>query len=228
MRKPDPETLKLLRGYSEEEWLTYYNALVVIAKRECKSRYWKTGNAGHLPEGYSPETVVQEAVARLFDGRRTWNQEEYPGPSPMKILRATVQSIVGDLVRSEEHKHYAYLEPANDEDEPDSDGHADRLVHQATKKNAYNLPDNQDHTYALDNAIAHIRGNIRGRADIATYFELLLRGLKRVEISKEMKVSADRVDEIRKQFLARTVDIYRELFGDKQSPRDKGARATRD
>src|SRR5271157_1927205 len=31
--------------------------------------------------------------------KRTWNQEEYPGPSPMGILRATVESIVGDLVR---------------------------------------------------------------------------------------------------------------------------------
>ena len=117
MKTVDPETAKLLHGYTEDEWLTWYNALVVIAKRECKKRYWRTGNDGHLPEGHSPETIVQEAIARLFDGTRQWNHLEYPGNSPIGILRATVESLVGDLVRSEEHKRLAYLESASDEDD---------------------------------------------------------------------------------------------------------------
>jgi hypothetical protein len=37
-----------------------------------------------------------------------------------------------------------------------------------------------------------------------------------------MKVSPDRVDELRKQFLARTEDIYQELFGGKQQVQKKG------
>lgn len=222
MKTVDPETARLLRGYTEEEWLTWYNALVVIAERECRKRYWRTGKDGHLPEGYSPETVAQEAIARLFDGRRQWNHLEYPGESPIGILRATVESIVGDLVRSQEHKRYAYLESAADEnDEGDSEGRADRLVHRS-QNNAYQLSLPPDRTVYLSGVLSRIQERVRDRADLSSYLACLLREFKRSQIADELKVSPDRVDELRKQFLARTDDIYQELFGGKQRVQKKG------
>jgi hypothetical protein len=213
MKKVDPETVKLLRGFTEEEWLTWYNALVVIAKRECKKRYWRTGKDEHLPKGYSPETVVQEAIARLFDGRRQWDHLEYPGNSRMGILRATVESIMGDLVRSQEHKRYAYLESAADDgDDGDSEGRADRLVHRS-QENAYQLSLPPDRSVYLSGVVSRIQARVKDRPDLGSYLTCLDRGLKRGEIADEMKVSTDRVDELRKQFLARTEDIYQELFG---------------
>ena len=222
MKTLDPETEKLLHGYTEEEWLTWYNALVVIATRECKKRYWRTGKDGHLPEGYSPETIVQEAIARLFDGRRQWNHLEYPGNSPIGILRATVESIAGDLVRSQEHKRYAYLESAaDDDDDDDSEGRAERLLHQS-RKNAYQLSLPPDRTVYLSGVLSRIEARVEDRADLSSYLACLRRELKRSQIAEELKVSPDRVDELRKQFLARTDDIYQELFGGKPQAQKKG------
>ena len=200
MKTLDPQTETLLRGYTEEEWLTWYNALVVIATRECKKRYWRTGKDGHLPEGYSPETIVQEAIARLFDGRRQWNHLEYPGNSPIGILRATVESIAGDLVRSQEHKRYAYLESAaDDDDDDDSEGRAERLLHRS-RKNAYQLSLPPDRTVYLSGVLSRIEARVEDRADLSSYLACLLRELKRSQIAEELKVSPDRVDELRKQF----------------------------
>lgn len=222
MKTVDPETEKLLRGYTEEEWLTWYSALVVITERECRKRYWRTGKDGHLPEGYSPETVAQEAIVRLFDGRRQWNHLEYPGNSPIGILRATVESIVGDLVRSQEHKRYAYLESAADVDDGgESEGRADRLVHRL-QKNAYELSLPPDRTLYLRGILSRIQERVKDRADLSSYLTCLLQELKRSQIADELKVSPDRVDELRKQFLARTEDIYQELFGGKQRVQQKG------
>jgi len=222
MKTVDPETLRLLRGFTDEEWLTWFNALVVIATRECKKRYWRTGNDGHLPRGYSPETIAQEAIARLFDGRRHWNHLEYPGKSPIGILRATVESIVGDLVRSPEHKRHASLESlADGDDDGGSEDRVERLANRS-QKNAYQLSSPSDRTAYLSGVLTRIGDRVKDRADLSSYLGCLLRELKRSEIADELNVPANRVDELRKQFLARTEDIYRELFGDQQRMQKEG------
>jgi hypothetical protein len=214
MHKVDPETAKLLRGYSDAEWLTWYNGLVVIAKRECAGRYWRTGRSGHLPKGYTPETIAQEAIKRLFTGERQWNQDEYPGPTPFGVLRATVESIVSDLVRSPEHKRLAYLEEARSGEDDDGDSEAaEKAVHHATQ-DVQPASGVEEAMYFRD-VISRIRERIEGRSALVAYFDCLLDGLKRGEIAKRMKVAPTRVDEIRKQFWERTEDIYCELFGGK-------------
>jgi hypothetical protein len=74
----------------------------------------------------------------------------------------------------------------------------------------------------LSGALSRIRERVEGRADLSSYLTCLLRELKRSEIADELKVSVDRVDELRKQFLARTEDIYHELFGEQQRAQKKG------
>ena len=140
----------------------------------------------------------------------------------MGILRATVESIMGDLVRSQEHKRHAYLESAADDgDDDDSDGRADRLVHRS-QKNAYQLSLPPDLSVYLNGVLSRIQARVMDRPELANYLTCLDRGLKRSEIADEMKVSPDRVDELRRQFLARTEDIYQELFGGKQQVQKEG------
>lgn len=228
MNKVDPETLRLLRGYTDEEWLTYFNALVTIAKRECKKRYWRTGRGGLLPQGHSPETIAKEAITRLFSGTRTWNREEYPGPSPMGILRATVESIVGDLVRSEDHMRYAALAGHSDDGESsDVTEEADKLVQKAVGRHLVQPALLQDHLYEIKDVIGRIRATISDRTDLAAYFDLYMQDLKRSEIAQRLGVSLDRVDELRKQFIYRALDVYREFFDAPQPANEKEARSAR-
>ena len=228
MDKVDPETLRLLHGYTDEEWLTYFNSLVTIAKRECKKRYWRTGRGGLLPQGHSPETIAKEAITRLFSGKRTWNQEEYPGPSPIGILRATVESIVGDLVRSEDHKRYAALAGHSDDRESsDATKEADKLVQKAIGKHLVQPALLQDHLYEIKDVIRRIRVTIGDRADLVAYFDRYMQDLKRSEIAQRLGVSLDRVDELRKQFIERALDVYREFFDALQPANDKEARLAR-
>jgi hypothetical protein len=228
MDKVDPETLLLLHGYTDDEWLTFFNALVIIAKKECKKRYWRTGQGGLLPQGHSPETIAKEAITRLFSGKRTWNQEDYPGPSPMGILRATVESIVGDLVRCEDHKRYAPLATGEDNgDSGDATQETDKLLQKAVGKQLVQPALLQDRLYEIQDVIGRIRDTIKDRADLVAYFDLYMQDLKRGEIAQRLGVKVDRVDELRKQFIERTLDVYREFFGGKQPANEKGARLAR-
>lgn len=227
MAKLDPETAELLRAFDDEEWLKFYNLLVLFARRACGKLSWKTGKKDHLPEGYSPETIAQEAITRLFDGRRGWNRDAYPGPSPMGVLIATVDSIVGDLVRSEEHKRMKCLTWQADGERSESEDQTERLIRRAQKADPLNVPDAPDRTLYLQNVLERIRARLSLRADLLNYFECLMKDLGRRDIARELKVSTDRVDELRKQFLARTEDIYHELFGGNKQHTTKEARVSR-
>ena len=229
MAKVDPETAELLRAFSDEEWLKFYNLLVLFTRRECGKRSWRTGKSGHLPDGHSPETIAQEAITRLFDGRRGWNREAYPGPSPMSVLIATADSIVGDLVRSPEHKRTMYLtgRASSDSEQNESEDQTERLVRRARKADPLNVPDAPDRTCYLRDVLARIQEGLSERADLLSYFECLMKDLGRREIARELRVSTDRVDELRKQFLARTLDIHVELFGGKNHQPTREARASR-
>jgi hypothetical protein len=74
----------------------------------------------------------------------------------------------------------------------------------------------------LSGVLSRIEARVEDRADLSSYLACLLRELKRSQIAEELKVSPDRVDELRKQFLARTDDIYQELFGGKPQAQKKG------
>jgi hypothetical protein len=229
MAKVDPETAELLRTFCDDEWLRFYNLLVLFARRACGKLSWRTGKTGHLPEGHTPETIAQEAITRLFDGRRGWNREAYPGPSPMGVLIATADSIVGDLVRSEEHKRMKCLtgRASSDSEQSESEDQTERLIRRARKADPLNVPDAADRTLYLQDVFKRIRERVSARVDLLNYFECLMEDLGRSDIARKLRVSTDRVDELRKQFLARTEDIYEELFGEKKQQTTREARVSR-
>jgi hypothetical protein len=135
----------------------------------------------------------------------------------MRVLIATAESIVGDLVRSQEHRRMMCLTRASsDGDESDAEDQTERLIRRARKADPLNVPEAPDRTAYLLDVFERIRERVSARPDLLRYFECLMKDLGRSDIARDLGVTTGRVDELRKQFLARTEDIYEELFGKKQ------------
>jgi DNA-directed RNA polymerase specialized sigma subunit len=131
-------------------------------------------------------------------------------------------------VRSEDHKRYAALAGHSDDGESsDATKEADKLVQKAIGKHLVQPALLQDHLYEIKNVIWRIRVTISDRADLVAYFDLYMQDLKRSEIAQRLGVSLDRVDELRKQFIERTLDVYREFFDAPQPANEKEARLAR-
>lgn len=230
-KSPDPVTAEMLHRIGDDEWLVIFNALVIYACKRCswhrqKKLFWRTGmvrgtsgsrsvdEIANLPKGFSPEAIAQEAVARVFRGDRAWNHVEYPGDSPIELLKGIVDSIVGELLESQEHQRATYIE----DEQTGRDTEGNGYKKEATKQREPTLLDSapvespEQLTYMAD-VLRRVRECLSGRPDLASYFELHFGGSKRAEIAKEMGLPPERVTELRKQFLERTADIYKELLG---------------
>jgi hypothetical protein len=208
----DLETRQVLSDISEEEWRAYYRELVLFAHARCRRWLWRSGNKENLPEGHSPDSIVREAVTRLYDGTRVWNHEQYPGPSPVPFLKSVIDSLIWSLLSSAEHLHSAQLEldvTASDVDSLDQD--FDRLMEgEGFSQSATLTPDEKIY---FDEMEEQIRSAIADRQDLIELFDLLLEGLKPAEMAERMKSDVKRVYALRKTFDRRTADIQREIFG---------------
>lgn len=208
----DPETQQILSNISEEEWRVYYRVLVLFAHARCRRWLWRSGNRENLPEGHSPDSIVREAVTRLYDRTRVWNHEQYPGPSPVPFLKSVVDSLIWALLSSAEHAHVAQLEPGGCA--PGNESiiqDFDRLEEgSGFRQSAPLAPDEKIYFEELEE---RIRSAIADRQDLVELFDLLLEGLKPSEIAERMNTNVKRVYALRKTFDRRTADIQRELFG---------------
>lgn len=208
----NPETRQILSDISEEEWRGHYRELVLFAYARCRRWLWRSGDRENLPEGHSPDSIVREAVARLYDGTRVWNHEQYPGPSPIPFLKSVVDSLIWALLSSAEHARVSTLDPGGLGPYDEShDQNFDRLeegsgFHQST-------PLAPDEKIYFEEVEERIRSAIADRRDLVELFDLLLEGLKPAEIAERIKADVKRVYVLRKTFDRRTADIQRELFG---------------
>ena len=202
-----PKTRQILLSLSEDDWRGYYRELVLYAYARCSRWLWHTGDKQNLPEGYSPESITQEAVLRLYDGTRTWNHEQYPGNSPVPFLKAVIDSLIWALLSSAEHLRRSALGVGSNSQEPfDLDIDAEEALHHSPSL----APDRKLY---LEDVEHRIRLAIADRPDLLEFFEYLLEGLKPREISKRLNVDVKRVYALRKTFDRRTDAIQRELFG---------------
>src|SRR5262245_38697461 len=110
MGEVSPKTREILLGISEDEWRRFYRELVLYAYARCNRWLWHTGDKQNLPEGYSPESITQEAVMRLYDGTRAWNHTQYPGDSPVPFLKSVIDSLIWGLLSGAEHQRKVPLE----------------------------------------------------------------------------------------------------------------------
>lgn len=208
----NPETRRILSDITDEEWRGHYRELVLFAYARCRRWLWRSGNRENLPEGHSPDSVVREAVTRLYDGTRIWNHEQYPGSNPVPFLKSVIDSLIWSLLSGAEHSRVAPLEPGRHwtGDESHEQGfdqlEEGRGIHQSA-------------TLALEDKIyfeeveERIRSAIADRQDLLELFDFLSEGLKPAEIAERMNIDVKRVYVLRKTFDRRTADIQRELFG---------------
>lgn len=207
-------TQELLDSITEEEWIGHYNELVVYAEWKCRRLHWRNGTLANLPGAHSPDTLVREAVARMYAGDRVWNHQRYPEPHPVAFLKSVIDSEISGLVRGDEHKRSVYL--------------ADQQRRRTTENDTYDLevrgsedvpdlarsePLSPEQDAYFGEIERQIHTAIEDRPDLVGFFALMQAGHSPAEISRQMNVSPDAVYQMRKLFDARTVSIKNELLG---------------
>ena len=57
------------RAFERENWAKLSKEAFWYARRLVSYRWWRGNSNGVLPEGYDPESIANEAVAELFNGK---------------------------------------------------------------------------------------------------------------------------------------------------------------
>jgi len=206
-----PKTREILLSLSEEDWRGYYRELVLYAYARCSRWFWRTGDKQNLPKGYSPESITQEAVLRLYDGTRMWNHEQYPGNSPVAFLKAVIDSLIWALLSGADHvRRSASANQTSAGSNSQEPLHLDIDADEGLLHSPSLAPDRKLYLEGVEH---RIRLAIADRPDLVEFFEYLLDGLKPREISERLNVDVKRVYALRKTFDRRTGEIQRELFG---------------
>ena len=60
---------ELQRAFERENWAKLSKEAFWHARRLVSYRWWRGNSDGVLPEGYDPESIANEAVAELFNGK---------------------------------------------------------------------------------------------------------------------------------------------------------------
>lgn len=111
------EILAALQRLTEEQRLK----LLEHAIWESRAFYWRTGSGkmrhsagggAALAEGNSPEDVVQEALVRTIDNRRTWDRVKHP--EIFDHLKLVVTSLTRNLASSRDNRTLRAM-PENEE-----------------------------------------------------------------------------------------------------------------
>lgn len=68
----------VLKKLNDADWESIYLKLIAHARCLAQSRYWRSGNKLDLANGCTAEDLVNEAIARVYEGRRNWDPEKNP------------------------------------------------------------------------------------------------------------------------------------------------------
>lgn len=100
----------------KQNWERISLALTRYALWKINRLSWRRGKL-RLPGGHTPESIAQQAIAKLFDpDGRNWDPEKHP--DPLEYLKGVVDSDVSHLVESVDHKGTVnYEEGYEDEEE---------------------------------------------------------------------------------------------------------------
>lgn len=210
-----PETLLILQKITQEQWVDYYNEMVIYAEAKCRRWRWETGNKENLPKGYSPESIAREAVARFYDGVRVWNHKVYPGDNPVPFLKSVVRSIVSDLGRSKAHKTAASLEDESVGRSAEGESF-EKEVHASGRAPGFrSMPTDSPYKAAYFREVnERIDAAITDRDDLVELRSYLLEGKKPAEIAAIMKKDIEDIYVLIRLFQRRTEDISNEMFGE--------------
>jgi DNA-directed RNA polymerase specialized sigma24 family protein len=111
------QALAHLKAIPEGEWVLIYKDLVLFATYKLKELGFAIRNE---PDVMLSEDLAQEAIAKIFEGTRTWDTERFPD------LRIHLKQVVRSLIANQAKKsRNAVVTQANvrytgDDDEPDT------------------------------------------------------------------------------------------------------------
>lgn len=89
------EKLQLLRDFP---WDENYPKLVAFTDYILQMKSW---NNGIIPKGYNAESIVQEAIIKIFSGKRNWEPERGP---LITYLKWVIRSDISHLIKSNTNK----------------------------------------------------------------------------------------------------------------------------
>ena len=108
------EARKVLEGMSGKEFNRLVLHLGRYTLRETKRLQWRTGSAVDLPGGETVESIVYQAIEKVWAGERNWNPEQ--NPDFKKYLMDVIDSLVNHLFDSTDNKMFA-TEPVEGSDD---------------------------------------------------------------------------------------------------------------
>lgn len=92
---------KALELLEAANWKEIIDKLTLYAVWRARRYPWRSGTYRRLPGGQTPEDIAFEAIAKVWQGERSWDPEKYP--DLLTHLRWIVKSDLGHLFASTQH-----------------------------------------------------------------------------------------------------------------------------
>jgi hypothetical protein len=208
----DEQSKQILSKITHEQWIIYFNELVLYAQSKCSKWSWETSDKENLPKGYSPESIATEALKRFYRGTRKWNHETYPGDNPVKFLKSVVRSIVSEIGRSKAHKTAASLESETNKLNGDGNGFEREIL---PEKVLSGLNPQREATAYEVIYFAQIHRRIlfalQDEKDLLEYYRLRRDGLNHKVMADVMNKTDNEIEALRVRFSRRTKTIRQEF-----------------
>ena len=88
--------------FTENQWQRLLDRLTIYAERRYMRLGWFRNGKYRSPSGQGPEDVASEAIVRLIEGKRNYDEQKYP--DLLVYLRSVVKSIISHIIDSAELK----------------------------------------------------------------------------------------------------------------------------
>jgi len=106
----DSAVAERLLEIDDEAWGDMYLELLDFARYKTRRLQYVKGG-GELPLGRTPKDLVQDALKRVFEGRRQWDPDE--DPDLCKYLKSVISSIVSALLEKTDYDQQDDSSPAD-------------------------------------------------------------------------------------------------------------------
>jgi hypothetical protein len=99
---------------TQDQWQLLLNRLTIYAERKYTRLGWFSKGRYKSPSGQGPDDVAAEAITRLIEGRRNYDEQKHP--DLLVYLRNVVDSIVSHVIESADFKRSKAMPYAVTED----------------------------------------------------------------------------------------------------------------
>lgn len=89
-----------ISGFTEEQWQRLLDRLTHYALQKYRRLSWINGEQYRSPKGQGPEDIAIEAIKRLIEGKRQYDEHKYP--DILVYLRGVVDSLISHIIESPE------------------------------------------------------------------------------------------------------------------------------